>query len=361
MSFRVVPTAVSCCALLALVVAGGCEKPHSVPPEDQQFRVGQEAASYCPSIISIPGNANAYVSRSKVTATVFAKDGEVAPNQPVRFEDVTGAPGVSLVNENNLPIPDNTVTTDSTGRAFAWVLAEEASRPGRLVVESKKAYYQAKVQGTLLSNNTVAAPVVLVTPPMPTVFWGYSATSLVVGSATNSETTVSIGMTGVCNLAKLAATVNWERDYLELTSVKEAPTSPLGSDSPGDGTVYTEISPVPAGNPGVLDLYYNRAASAPAFEVGTYKSWGRTGSGVFVNLVFKAIGVPPNGGTTTVTLSNPHVFAAGASSPVGSLEYALQPFNLVAPTATVTIQPAPAPSRSRSSSSGYPPIQPRTR
>ena len=209
------PSAVAPFFLAAAMVPlfAGCEKASEVKPEEQRIKVGFVASTICPDQTLTPATGT-----TQVQATVWAKDGTVAPNVPITFT-VTPSDGVDFDGSGAQEVK----TTASNGRAIVNFKAPRPTGDSYTFTTTLPTGDQS--QGTLswprspfvnfVSANTVPAP--------------------------GAEFTVSMIVSYVCNIRSFDFDISFDPSLLELESDKTKQGDIL-NDVTTDGTTSTQTN-----------------------------------------------------------------------------------------------------------------------
>ena len=201
-------------AAMAPLLAG-CEKASEVKPEEQRIKVGFVASSVCPDQTLTPP-----VGSTQVQATVWAKDGTVAPNVPITFT-VSPSAGVDFDGSGAQEVK----ATASNGRAIVNFTAQRPTGDSYT--------FTATLPTGDQSQGTLSWPI--------SPFVNFSSANTV--PAPGAEFTVSMIVSFVCNIRSFDFDISFDPSLLELESDKTKQGDIL-NDVSTDGTTSTPTNAI---------------------------------------------------------------------------------------------------------------------
>ncbi len=209
-----------------MLLLAACEKANPVQSSEAQIRVGAVQSSLCPD----QKTRQASVS---VVATVFAKDGQVAPDQAVDFTTSAGS------------LSETRVVSNAAGQALS-VLTVPAGA-GTVTVTA-----------TLASGSSAIATVDV--PTTPFVLFRTNNAAPTKGVTYQMSALIS----GACNIQRIAFDLSYDPTYFSFKQVDE---NGFLNDSNGDGTsintaLHTDVTPDGTSGRSLLHIDYRRDDAA---------------------------------------------------------------------------------------------------
>ncbi len=205
-----------------MLLLAACEKSNPVQTSEAQIRVGATQTSLCPDQKTRDASV-------KIVATVFAKDGQVAPDQAVDFATSAGS------------LSEARVVSTAAGQAITTLTVPAGA--GTVTVTA-----------TLGSGATSTATINV--PTTPFVLFATNNSTPTKGVTFQLNTLIS----GACNVQRLAFDVSYDPTYFSFTRADE---NGFLNDSNGDGTpinseLHTDVSPDGTSGRNLVHVDYRR-------------------------------------------------------------------------------------------------------